>query len=209
MLTGMKAPDSRKEEPAEPQEPVRIIIITTGAAGNAGGSAEDDKGVAGEPAGEPLRTYEIPEEYIRAGGRLPEAVQRRIFGMCGQYGIDSALILGMIEVESGYRPDARNGSFVGYMQVSERWHKDRMERLGVEDIMDPVGNVTVGTAYMAELLDKYDGDSEKALTAYRWGPTGAYRKYFSAGVDGCAYSRKVLEAAEAVRARMESAAGEG
>ncbi|CAN0423727.1 unnamed protein product [Discosporangium mesarthrocarpum] len=49
------------------------------------------------------------------------------------------------------------------------------ERIGIEwkgphTLFDPVINVRLGTAYLRELADKYDGDVNTALAAYNWGP---------------------------------------
>jgi len=64
--------------------------------------------------------------------------------------------MAMIEKESSGRPDVESGGCKGLMQISDRWHKDRMERLGVTDIYDPDGNIHVGTDYLAELFEKYE-----------------------------------------------------
>ena len=49
------------------------------------------------------------------------------------------------------------------------------ERIGVEwrgpdTLFDPIANVRLGTAYLRELADRYDGDVNVALAAYNWGP---------------------------------------
>ena len=53
-----------------------------------------------------------------------------------------------------------------------------------------------------ELLKKYDGDYKKALTAYRWGATGAYRDYFSKGQESCAYADTVMERAGRIKKQL-------
>lgn len=71
-------------------------------------------------------------------------------------GICPELLMAMIETESSGRADAENGSCKGLMQVSERWHYDRMERLGVTDIYDPYGNILVAADYLLELFEKHE-----------------------------------------------------
>ena len=72
------------------------------------------------------------------------------------YCVCPELLMAMIETESSGNPDATNGTCKGLMQVSEKWHKDRMERLGVKDIYDPYGNILVATDYLIELAEKYE-----------------------------------------------------
>lgn len=117
---------------------------------------------------EGFKEYQIPEEYAREGGYFPIEVQQFTYVICGNYGVDYELILAMIEVESAYQNDAESVcGAVGYMQVIEKWHKDRMERLNVEDLKDPYSNIMVGVDYMAELLEKYP--EEIALGIYNMG----------------------------------------
>ena len=42
-------------------------------------------------------------------------------------------------------------------QIQKKWHWDRMERLGVTDLMGPSGNFRVGCDFLAELYAKYNG----------------------------------------------------
>lgn len=71
-----------------------------------------------------------------------------------EYNICPELIQAIIERESNYNPNAKNGSCIGLMQVSEKWHTDRMEKLGVTDLYDPYSNILVGTDYLAELFNE-------------------------------------------------------
>ena len=107
----------------------------------------------------------------------------------------------MIDRESSFRADAvgDSGDSVGLMQVKERWHSERMERLGVFDLFNPYQNVTVGIDYLAELLGKYEGSLEMALVAYNMGPSGAYSNCFSKGVYHSEYARSVLETSAELR----------
>lgn len=75
----------------------------------------------------------------------------------------------LIERESRWNPEAVNGDCIGLMQISERWHKDRMRALGVKDLKDPFDNILVGVDYLRELFERcedpgmvlmvYNGDS--------------------------------------------------
>lgn len=82
-----------------------------------------------------------------------------------EYGICPEPLMAIIERESAGKPNVENGSCKGLMQISVKWHSDRMERLGVKDIFDERSNILVGTDYLAELIDKYR-DVATALMAY-------------------------------------------
>lgn len=152
-----------------------------------------------------FKEYRIPQEYGDYGGSLPVEVQEYTWNICREYGIDYALVLAMIEVESGYHYDAEsNCQAVGYMQVMENWHTDRMQKLGATDLKDPYQNILVGVDYVAELLRRYP--VSVALSAYNRGlnnqrGTGALdlanRKIYETK-----YSEKVLRRAAEIEKEL-------
>lgn len=91
-----------------------------------------------------------------AGTYISEDAQEACVKYGEEYGICPELLMAMIELESSGRPDAESGGCKGLMQISDRWHKDRMERLEVTDIYDVDGNIHVGADYLAELFEKYE-----------------------------------------------------
>ena len=106
-----------------------------------------------------------------------------------QYGLDKELVHAIIMVESNYDITAvSSANCLGLMQISPKWHADRMERLGVTDLYDPYGNVLVGCDYIAELLEDYD--LEFALMIYNQGLDSATRTYQSSGQSE--YSKTVM-----------------
>lgn len=94
--------------------------------------------------------------------RKVEAAERReelefyIERVCEPVNICPELVQAIIERESRWNPSAVNGDCMGLMQISERWHRERMERLGVTDLFDPYDNILVGVDYMAELFERYE-----------------------------------------------------
>lgn len=81
-----------------------------------------------------------------------------------KYGIDACLLQAIIFYESSNRQDVSNGTCVGLMQVSTKWHTERAERLGVS-LYDAYGNIVTGADYLAELIKEY-GDLHTALMVY-------------------------------------------
>ena len=109
--------------------------------------------------------------YFRSDIPLDGDTQALLHAACDESGVPYELALAVIWKETGYRNVlGDDGSSTGYMQVQERWHRDRMERLGVTDLSDPSGNFRVGCDYLAELMSKYP--LEDALTAYNSGSPG-------------------------------------
>lgn len=160
---------------------------------------------AERPAEEPGKIvfYEIPEEYAENGGELPTDVQEYISDICREYGIEADIVFAIIEESSGYRPDAESGAAYGYMQVIPQMHTERIDRLGIRGILNPYGNIAVGVDYLAELLRKYDGCYRMALTAYRWGVSGAEQDYFSKGQSTSGYAESVLNRADRIREEVQ------
>ena len=148
---------------------------------------------------EDFTLYQIPPEYKCNWGVLPGVVQVYTFCLCREYDVDYETILAIIEKESGYKWDAKSAVAYGYMQIIPEYHYDRMERLHVSDIRDPYGNIKIGIDYLAELVEKYNGNYDKALTAYRWGVTGAYEDFFSAGEESSPYSKEIVKIADRIR----------
>lgn len=105
---------------------------------------------------------------------LSPDLQDYIFEVCDRYSIDPAVIVTMIERESRFKADSigDNGRSFGLMQIQKRWHGERMERLGVTDLLDPKQNILVGTDYLHELLGEMKGMTW-ALMAYNGGPSYA------------------------------------
>ena len=82
-----------------------------------------------------------------------------------QYHICPEMVMAIIEHESSGQADATNGGCKGLMQINEKYHTERMKRLGVTDIYEPYGNILVGCDYLAELFEEYE-DMSVVLMKY-------------------------------------------
>lgn len=126
---------------------------------------------------------------------LEEDVQIFIVRLCEENHIDASVVLGMAQRESNFTADAigDGGESFGMFQVQPRWHQDRMDKLGVTDLLDPCQCASVAVNFLKELLDRYDGDMAKALTAYN---QGSFKGVVSD------YAKAVLENSENLKKGM-------
>lgn len=151
--------------------------------------------------------HEISDEAKAAGGTMPVIIQVYTYIVCRQYGVDYEMVFALIERESLCRWDiiGDDGESTGYMQIQERWHKDRMERLGVNDLKNPFQNIMVGVDYMAELQERTGGNNMDTLAAYNYGYAGAKRCLWNEGVHEYTYNTEIMERAQELK--EETAAG--
>lgn len=105
-----------------------------------------------------------------------------------QYPICPELLQAIIFYESCNRMGVSNGSCIGYMQVSTRYHSGRADKLGVS-LWDGYGNILTGTDYLMELIEEH-GDVAAALMVYH-GEQGAVDRAERGEISG--YARKILE----------------
>lgn len=128
---------------------------------------------------------------VGAGGDTPlTAAQIGICEEAGEeYGICPELLEAIMERESGGQRYAANGSCKGLMQVSVRWHADRMARLGVSDPYDERGNVMVAADYLADLFAECD---DPALVLMEYHGEGGARERARSG-EASAYAEGILE----------------
>lgn len=110
---------------------------------------------------QPGKLYDVP---------LPADLQLHIKELCEAYGVDMPLVLAIIGQESNYDPAAigDGGNSIGLMQIQPMHHQQRMDKLGVTDLLDPRQNVLVGIDLLAELLSE-NNNAEWAITAYNAG----------------------------------------
>ena len=105
-----------------------------------------------------------------------EGVARVLVQAEKENGLPVLLMLAVIEQESRFDPNAvgPRGS-IGLMQVRPFVGRDVAARHDIpwqaqRTLRDPVANVRIGTAYLAELRERFD-DVDLAMAAYNIGPT--------------------------------------
>ncbi|MCY8301588.1 phage tail tape measure protein [Bacillus spizizenii] len=105
--------------------------------------------------------------YSSSGGSYSGKYSSYINSAASKYNVDPALIAAIIKQESGFNAKARSGAgAMGLMQLMPSTAKS----LRVSNAYDPYQNIMGGTKYIAQQLEKFGGNVEKALAAYNAGP---------------------------------------
>ncbi len=103
----------------------------------------------------------------------PEQIDKLVGANASAQGVDPALIKAIIANESGFNANATsNVGAQGLMQLMP----GTANGLGVTNAYDPAQNVWGGTKYIKGLLERFNGDTKRAVAAYNAGP-GAVEKY--------------------------------
>jgi soluble lytic murein transglycosylase-like protein len=99
--------------------------------------------------------------------------EQQIDAAAQKYGIDPAVLKGLVKQESGFNPNA--GSPAGAQGLTQLM-PGTAAALGVTDVHDPAQSIDGGARYLKQQLDRFGGDYSKALAAYNAGP-GAVQRY--------------------------------
>lgn len=94
--------------------------------------------------------------------------------ICKKYPIvRPAMVMAIIQKESGFNRYADNGKCKGLMQIYEYYNKDRMIKLGVSNLFDAYSNILVGVDLLDGLYTKY-GNWSDAIYQYSGGSSSYY-----------------------------------
>jgi soluble lytic murein transglycosylase-like protein len=142
------------------------------------------------------REEEERESYVSAAVAahgISNELAGDIFDIAREEGVDPDVALGLVRTESTF--DERAVSHVGargLTQVMPRTARGIMPGTRAEDLFDRRTNLRLGFRYLDQLVKKYRGNVELALTAYNRGP-GTVDKVLKRGGDpDNGYAGKVL-----------------
>lgn len=126
---------------------------------------------------------------------MPQELQMWIIDYCNEKHISPYLIMAMCERESQYNASAvgDNGRSFGLMQIQPKWHQDRMDKLGCDNLLDPRQNIMVGIDILLDLFSRCD-DVAWVLMAYNGGEAYANRNYDAGNISE--YARYIMARAE-------------
>lgn len=126
-----------------------------------------DRAVFTLNSGEALRLYDL---------RFPLASRDGVVAQAEQAGIDPSWAYGILRAESAWMSDARSGADArGLMQLLPTTAELVAKRNGLnwdggDTLYDPAVNITLGTRYLAQLAERFNGAPWLASAAYNAGP---------------------------------------
>lgn len=109
--------------------------------------------------------------YIREGQRTPSQYIKKYDGMIEEasrrFGLEPSLVKAVIKAESDFDHEAVSGKGAqGLMQLMPGTAAD----MEVNDAFDPEENITGGTRYLSQLMERFGNNTELAVAAYNAGP---------------------------------------
>ncbi len=123
-------------------------------------------------------------DRYRVGYRLT----RNILRTAREQQIPPRLAFGLVRTESGFRRDAVSyKGAIGLTQVMPYTADELQPGITEAELFDPLTNLRLGFTYLRMMLDEFDGDTARALSAYYGGPTLVKR-----GWRDQSYENKVL-----------------
>ena len=132
-------------------------------------------------AGQPLEALRAAKRAFREDGALSAYAFPLVDLPDDLATPDQALVLALIRQESGFDRRAVSGSNAqGMMQLLPSTAESVARKLGIgysrdRLTVDPAYNIRLGSAYFAELLERFDGAPALALAGYNGGPGNVRR----------------------------------
>jgi len=122
--------------------------------------------VAEKVAEAPSKLAVITDDVKRAFFQTKVPFGSIIFNEAKKNNLPPELVAAVVHTESKFVPTARSGAgAVGLMQLvprTGRW-------LGARNLNDPTQNIMAGAKYLRYLVDRFDGNTQKAIAAYNAG----------------------------------------
>ena len=134
------------------------------------------------------------------GNQLP---YRQCFDATAKtYNLDSDWLTAIAIVSSLNPRAVSSANAVGLMQIRQPQTAAHLGAKSRASLFDPCTNVDLGGRYLRELTDRYKGDMQRALAAYRIGPTAWHEQV--PGEVVLEYRRRINEQLDILRQRRQA-----
>ena len=153
------------KSPAPPSRPAPIAPAQAPQVAPAAKVAVSAQTAPGPSAQESVATQGGPPAAILARlGRYDGIIQQA----AEKHGVDTSLIKAVIAAESaGDRNALSTKDAKGLMQLTDTTAAD----MGVKNVWNPSDNINGGVKYLQTLLDRFAGDTTRAVASYNAGPS--------------------------------------
>ncbi len=168
----------------EPVEPTPIVIVA---------EAPDTR--AYDRAWSAL-VEKIGDELHIDSPELAETITLAVENASAEFDLNPWMIVSLIRVESMGDPTAVSKvGALGLTQIMPRTGKEIAEDLHLAeyDLFDPATNVRMGSYYLGQLLERFEGNERAALAAYNYGPTAVSRMLRNGEPIPKVYAGKILQ----------------
>ena len=106
----------------------------------------------------------------------PLRYESEVAASAAAHGVDPYLVAAVIETESGWDPGAESSQGArGLMQLMPETARDIADKglvssaYSADDLYDPATDLEFGCAYLAYLIDYFNGATDRAIAAYNAG----------------------------------------
>jgi soluble lytic murein transglycosylase len=113
----------------------------------------------------------LPKKWKNQAAKIAQT----IIEQSAKYGFDPVFLVAVIQTESSFSPVARGTSGeIGLMQLmpnTGEWiaRRAQIPWKGAKMLFDPVSNIQIGAAYLAQLREKFGSDGRLYIPAYNMG----------------------------------------
>jgi len=186
MIRAGEQPASPGTDPAEPAS-----TPSTGEQQVAGADLEEKIATRiGEARAVSVRDTTITKAVDQYG--IEQDLAEDIYDIAAEAGIEPHVAYGLVKTESAFKQRATSHVGArGLTQVMPRTGRWLKPGTTAEDLYDRKTNLSLGFKYLNQLIDKYDGDVDLALTAYNRGPGTVDRVLKRGGNPDNGYAGKV------------------
>jgi soluble lytic murein transglycosylase-like protein len=136
---------------------------------------------------------ELADKYRDRGYKVSPSLAAAIKRAADANEIPAELAFGLVRTESAFKNTATSPvGAIGLTQLMPATARLFQRGITRSDLRNPEVNLRIGFRYLKELMDKYDGDADLALTAYNRGPGTVDRVLKRGGDPDNGYADMVL-----------------